>query len=222
MSAEVCILGESLHDTEALCVFFKEVRADVKAVPLRDPISLQRGVSADKLRKWADNLHSTLRARAKIYHVVGVLVHRDADTDDQNGIEAAHLDQDLQKGAAIETRSVIPVQEIEAWWLAYPEALKKCHSDWNIPAAQSKKSVEHISSPKESLQRLTRKHPKNTRGQYTEADSKTLAKIIIDLPGWRKKAPPSLERSLSTMQEIGGSSRTRDAPISVKRRVGDG
>lgn len=123
------VFGESRHDREALAVFVREIRSDAQPKAMATPVTLQRGTEVAKLRSWADSLAGTVRAQMAISNVVGVLVHRDADGPDPGGCLVEELDSQLV-GIPVDARGIVPVQEIEAWWMAYPSALAKVHEKW--------------------------------------------------------------------------------------------
>ncbi|WOQ16223.1 hypothetical protein [Raineyella sp. W15-4] len=167
-------------------------------------------MSAPKMRGWVNAMSDAVKARAASGNrdVIGVLVHRDADTADPVGRLAEELNGQLA-GLPVDARAIVPVQETEAWWLAYPAALAAIRSWWAKAVHDPSGDTERIAGPKELLQRQTRRTTGDSRGQYVESDSRAIAAQIVLLPGWRGswrgQAPPSLERALQAVESVGDS-----------------
>jgi len=72
--------------------------------------------------------------------------------------------------------AVVPVQEIESWWLMYPEATERLRTPWSGTLPTSPRAVDMISGPKEELVRRTAR--KDRRTAYAEADSPDVARLV--------------------------------------------
>lgn len=204
--AEICIFAENAHDADAIGVFVHAVRSDVRTLSMKKPVSLQRGVSIGKISGWADRIGKVLQARGAVagHRVIGALVHRDADAPDPSGRQVIELDREFRSLPA-PVRAVVPVQAIEAWWLAYPKAVEETRASWKGCLDDPPGDTEAIAGPKGRLQRKTRGRAGDSRGQYQESDSPQIARQIVKLPGWQDSAPASLTRAIRAAKAIGQS-----------------
>ncbi|MFA5041745.1 MAG: DUF4276 family protein, partial [Bdellovibrionales bacterium] len=84
--------------------------------------------------------------------------------------------EEILDNVIIKTRAVvIPVEEIEAWLLSDPSALKKAMRLTKLP--KKIHNPETITSPKEYLQKLVRSHSKNKIRVYVNtSDNSQIAK----------------------------------------------
>ena len=108
-----------------------------------------------------------------------------------------------REALAVFVRGIVPVQEIEAWWMAYPSALAKVHEKWQEGTRRTSGDTETVKNPKERLQRLTRRSARDSSGQYKESDSRRIAEEIVKVDGWQRQVPPSLGRAIQAIGEVG-------------------
>lgn len=72
--------------------------------------------------------------------------------------------------------TVVPVEEIESWWLMFPEATERLRTSWSGTLPTSPRTVDMISGPKEELVRRTALNDR--RKAYAEADSPDVARLV--------------------------------------------
>lgn len=122
------------------------------------------------------NLHSVIKSYDK--QVVCVFIHRDADNPDPAAKIARQTEQELRKANIRKAHAVVPVEEIEAWWLLFPLATQKLKASWAGTLSKAATDVDRISNPKEELARRTRRN--NRKKAYTEADSPAVAALVAE------------------------------------------
>ncbi|WP_203960468.1 hypothetical protein [Actinocatenispora thailandica] len=130
------------------------------------------------MRSWVTELDRTIRGyEAGGRQVTAALVHRDADDPDPDGAVAIALSNDLAPlGRA---HPVVPVEEIEAWWFLFPDAVEAVRpSAWRDTIPRRARDVERIRNPKQELQRLTGRRKK---ARYEEAESPRVAEFVRQL-----------------------------------------
>lgn len=183
----ILIFAENPHDSNSIKILLPYLNShlgdhvDISVV--RDPPSLQRSAKAPAKRNWLDRVAGVVNARAATQRVYAVLVHQDSDGPDPSEETAKTLAADLRphfSDPAIQVAGVVPVQELEAWWLLFPAAVKEVRPQaWRAAKFPQAGDTGTIESPKEKLIALTKKvalkHP------YREADSVTIAKNISRL-----------------------------------------
>jgi hypothetical protein len=177
-SATVLLFGENLHESRSiehlLIAVNPGLERRVKAVPR--PVSLTRGAGRESVRDWVGELRRTVRGFTGAGATVqAVLVHRDADGPDPDGVEEAKLAAQI---VGVPAHPVVPVQMTEAWWFLFPEAVESVRpTAWRGKMPRHARNVETIINPKAELARVTgrgNKHP------YTEADSIGIAQAVRD------------------------------------------
>jgi hypothetical protein len=177
----ILVFGESTNDAEAvrrltlgLCP-----TAVGKIKVLRRPPSLQRTASARAVRDHASKVASVVRAQAALTRVTCVLVHSDADGPDPEGQLEQERSQQLLASGVPHAHAVVPAQELEAWWLLFPDATESVIPGWRGSLRSSPGDVDSQRNPKEELIRRTRrKHP---RRPYKESDSADIAARVAEL-----------------------------------------
>lgn len=174
--AVVLVFGESINDAravahliEALC---PSLKGRVRSLPR--PTSLQRSASGTKVAKWLGLLRSAVNAYRQ--PVVCVFVHRDADGPDPLGTVEQTTNAGLRSAGMRYARAVVPVEEIEAWWLLFPAATEALRDSWSGTLSRGARSVDSISDPKRELIRRTGRD--DVRKAYSEADSPSVAERV--------------------------------------------
>src|SRR5262249_42894294 len=147
----------------------------VRALPR--PMSLTRLSGNRAVSRWVEDIQRAVAGYEVARRpVAAVLVHRDADGADPDGLAAAELRSQL---APVSGRPVVPVQAIEAWWFLFPDAVEAVRPvAWRGVMPRTRRDVEMIVRPKNELIRLTGAHPKPA---YSEADSPSIAQKIREI-----------------------------------------
>ena len=81
---------------------------------------------------------------------------------------------------------LIPVQELEAWILADVSAGSKIFNDWNVKEIRN---PENINSPKEYLEKLSKK---GSKPRYSHATHNAKIAMYLDLKKVKRKCPSFL------------------------------
>jgi hypothetical protein len=136
------------------------------------PSSLTRKAGRTAVTPWVEAIRQVVEVHARAGKLVrAVLVHRDADGPDSDGLVAERLRQDLQ---SVPAHPVVPVQMTEAWWFLFPEAVKAVKPiAWKDLRWPKPGDVETMPDPKKRLQALTR-----GRHEYGEGDSPAIAEQV--------------------------------------------
>ena len=108
--------------------------------------------------------------------VVCVFVHRDADGPDPGGQLHRETQKALRHAGIKDAHAVVPVEEIEAWWMLFPDATEQLRRSWRGTLQRAKHDWDTIRDPKEELKRLTRRGDR--RHPYSEADSPSIARHV--------------------------------------------
>ncbi len=199
-SGTVLVFGESINDSASIHKLLIAANAAldgrVKALPR--PISLNRHAKWPAVRNWVDELHRAIRGfEATGQSIAAVVVHRDADGHDPDGRIHTDLARQIAQTGGL---PVVPVQEIEAWWFLFPQAVEAVRPRvWRGKLPRTARDVELIDRPKERLQQLTR-----TTGapEYSEADSPAIAEKIRALRPARVGSSLSYDRLVATARGI--------------------
>ena len=123
-----------------------------------------------------DNLCNVIKANSE--PVGCVFVHRDADGPDPTAELARQTERELQKAHIQQAYAVVPVEEIEAWWLLFASATQKLKASWSGTLSKTVTNVDRISDPKRELTRRTERN--NRKNAYTPADSPAVAKRVAE------------------------------------------
>jgi hypothetical protein len=108
--------------------------------------------------------------------IAAILVHRDADRPDADG--SAHSELTAQLRSMQNAHPVVPVEELEAWWFLFPDAVEAVRPlAWRGCLPRRARDVETIRSPKEELMSLTGKRKLHA---YTESDSVSIAQHVFE------------------------------------------
>jgi hypothetical protein len=175
----VLVFGENRNDSRSIASLAVAANAGlerrVKAVPR--PASLTRGAEPLPVRRWIDELCRMVRAFEESQGpVTAVLVHRDADRSDPDACVEKQLREQIRRVPKAEP--VVPVQELEAWWFLFPDAVEAVNPRaWRQLLPRGTGGVETIGNPKEQLIGYTRRQ----RGGpvYCEVDSVSIAEQIL-------------------------------------------
>lgn len=169
----VLVFGENINDSrsvarliEALC---PELTGRVKA--RNAPPSLQRSASPRAVHAWTDRLADVVRTNRR--PVACVFVHRDSDAPDPAGRLQSETETALRAAGMTDAHAVVPVEEIESWWMLFPDAAEEVRSSWRGLLDRSPADRDAISNPKAALSRRTGRV--NRRDAYSAADSPRVA-----------------------------------------------
>lgn len=174
----VLVFGESLNDAravryliEALCPSLQNrVREQAR------PPSLQKSAGQQPLMRWMSGLRQVVESVSRRTPVACVFVHRDSDGPDPQGRLAAQTEASMRQAGIDNGYAVVPVEEIESWWLMFPEATESLRRSWSGTLPISRRTVDMVSGPKEELARRTAL--KDRRKAYAEADSPDVARLV--------------------------------------------
>ena len=169
----VLVFGENTNDArsvarliEALC---PELQGRVKA--RNAPPSLQRSASPEAVHAWTERVADVVRANRR--PVACVFVHRDSDAPDATGRLQAQTEDALRAVGLTDAHAVVPVQEIESWWMLFPDAAEEVRNSWRGQLDRSPADRDAVQNPKEDLSRRTGRT--NRRDAYSAADSPRVA-----------------------------------------------
>ena len=169
----VLVFGEHTNDSrsvarliEALC---PELQGRVKARSA--PPSLQRSASPRAVHAWTDRIADVVRTNRQ--PVACVFVHRDSDAPDPTGRLQSETEAALRAAGMADAHAVVPVEEIESWWMLFPEAAEEVRSSWRGLLDRSPADRDAVQGPKEALRRRTGRA--NRRDAYSAADSPRVA-----------------------------------------------
>jgi len=178
-STVALVFGESRNDRlaivrliEAIC---PELAGRVRERP--QPVSLNRSASASSVSDWIGRIADVVASHDQ-QSTVCVFVHRDSDEPDPDGKLHRQTEEALRSAGIKGAHAVVPVEEIEAWWMLFPEATEKLRQSWKGALKRANRDWETVSNPKEELKRLTRR--KNSRHPYSEADSPSVARHVAE------------------------------------------
>lgn len=177
----VLVFGENPHDSQSIKILVEhlnpELARDVDVEVRREPPSLTRSAGPVAARSWLEEIGDLVRLEGRRRDIRGVLVHQDADGTDAGGRVSRGLQARLGDAVSMApSHAVVPVQELEGWWFLFPEAVRAVKPGaWRDLVLRSGDTAT-ISSPKEELQRATRKV--SSKHKYKEADSVTIAMEI--------------------------------------------
>lgn len=169
----VLVFGENTNDSrsvarliEALC---PELKGRVKA--RSRPPSLQWSASPRAVHTWTERIADVVRTNRQ--PVACVFVHRDSDAPDPAGRLQTDTEAALRAAGIADAHAVVPVQEIESWWMLFPGAAERVRSSWRGQLDRSRADRDAEPNPKEALSRRTGRV--NRRDAYSAADSPRVA-----------------------------------------------
>ena len=175
-AAVALVFGESHNDRasivrliEALC---PDLEGRVKARP--HPVSLTRSASPRSVSGWIERIADSVSSHGQ--PVVCVFVHRDADGPDPGGQLHRETEAALRHAGITGAHAVVPVEEIEAWWMLFPDATEQLRRSWRGTLKRAERDWDTVRNPKEELRRLTRRGDR--RHAYSEADSLSVARHV--------------------------------------------
>ena len=163
------VFGESRNDRrsithliEALC---PELAGRVRARPF--PVSLQKTASARSVSGWMERVSQVVTSHSQ--PVTCVFVHRDADGPGPAGRLQQATEDALRAVGIPGAHAVVPVEEIEAWWLLFPDATERLRRSWRGTLQRSHRDWDMITDPKGELRRRTARGDR--RHGYSECPS---------------------------------------------------
>ena len=172
------ILGEDRSDAETLTTLVRRLKSD-DSLPVK-----RKGYEGGALllRKGANQLRAFADLGCSRY-----VVCHDSDGPDPTARRQQVLDQVVKPSGVGPCCIVIPVQELEAWILADIAAVTAIMSSWHPTEIGS---PEHITSPKEHLERLSRdarKKPRYSHATHNEQVAKylNLDRVAAKCPSFR-------------------------------------
>jgi hypothetical protein len=189
------VFGENRHDIDSirhLLLHLKpELSGRVKVHPKRPSLTKTAGRAA--VTPWVEAIRQVVEVQTRAGKPArAVLVHRDADGPDPDGLVQQRLRQQLK---SVPADPVVPVQMTEAWWFLFPDAVEAVNPRaWCGVMPRRPRDVEAISGPKKELQRLTRK----ARREYGEGDSPAIAEQVRKL----KLNPVGRSRSFDRFAQL--------------------
>lgn len=195
----ILIFGESRNDSDAVAELVAaanpRLTGRIRALPR--PTSLTRTAGVRPVRRWVDEIAKAIRAHeAARGPVAAVLVHRDADGADPDGLVAAALKDQL---AGFGGHPVVPVHTIEAWWFLFPDAVEAVRPTmWRGCMPRRARDVERIERPKNELMNRT---GASGATAYSEADSPAIARKIRE----HGKAPQGSGASYRRLTDLAGT-----------------
>lgn len=114
----------------------------------------------------------------------GVIRREDSAATDSDGPDdgsfAAERTAQLRDAGFPQAHAVVPVQQIEAWWLLHPAATERVVPKWKGALKRVPGDVDIIKNPKAELIRRTRS--KAASRPYRESDSPAIARAIAASP----------------------------------------
>ena len=175
-AAVALVFGESRNDRRAVAQLIEALcpvlQGRVRVRP--HPMSLQRAASAHAVSGWMERISRAVASHGE--DVICVFVHRDADGPDPDG-QIHRATENLLRAASIRgAHAVVPAEEIEAWWMLFPDATERLRRSWRGTLHRATRDWDTVSNPKEELKRLTRRGDR--RHAYSEADSPSVARHV--------------------------------------------
>lgn len=171
-SLRIGVVAEDETDAKTLRVLVQRLRGREVAVPVRFG-----GGCGEILRKGERYMRDLVRDGCQ-----GLILVRDLDRDSRNGQlndkDACRRQLEAIPGHAGALRHIcIPVEELEAWFWADEQVIRKVGRD---AALKAHASPENLRQPKEALMRLSRAG--GQRPRYATTDNPDLAKDLdLDL-----------------------------------------
>jgi ribosomal protein L7Ae-like RNA K-turn-binding protein len=167
---KIGIIAEDISDYESVKVLISRI-SNIKNLSTEKFLGKGCGKIVRKVNLWAD----TLRKKGC---TILIVVH---DSDENNVTELnSRIEKSLSPCPIRKSLIVIPIQELEAWFLSDPDNLKKSLKLKNIP--KIKKNIETIISPKEYLGDLVLKNSDNEKRYVNTKHNKIISETIsIDL-----------------------------------------
>jgi hypothetical protein len=172
-SPRVGIIAEDESDVDAAKVLIRRISG-------KENISVKRfvGKGCGRIKRKSLSWANTLKSKGCKYLI---LIH-DLDRKDINELRAG-----LESAISISPISpyliCIPVEEMESWWLADPDAIRKALKLRKAPKV--KDQPQSITSPKEHIGDLVRKCSNNTKIYLNTEHNKTIA-MHLDICKARK------------------------------------
>lgn len=172
----VLVFGENTNDSRSVARLIEALCPDLKGrVKARSaPPSLQRSASPRAVHTWTERIADVVRTNRQ--PVACVFVHRDSDAPDPAGRFQKATETALRSAGIADAHAVVPVEEIESWWMLFPEAAERVRSSWRGQLDRSQADRDAEPSPKEALSRRTGRV--NRRDAYSAADSPRVAERV--------------------------------------------
>ena len=180
----VLVFGESPNDRRAVKLLVEGLRSDLAGLveERREPLVLIKKALPKKARSNAEKIAGIARAEAKTRRLIAVLAHEDCDALEPEHVQIAEkLERELADAGCPDPMAVAPAWEIEAWWLAFPEAVGKVVRGWRDPDDWLGKHVGVVKDAKEELRRAVRPRArhKSPPREYEERDSIAIAQNVV-------------------------------------------
>lgn len=181
----VLVFGESEHDRRAIRHLVEGLRPDlVGAVETRhQPLVLLKKATPEKARDNAHRIADLVRQEMATRTVLAVLAHEDCDAVEPAHLAvAARIETELENACCpAKAIAVAPAWEIEAWWMAFPEAVGKVVKGWREPDDWIGRNVGTVTDAKERLAHAVQPRPKlpSPPRAYEEHDSIAIAANMV-------------------------------------------
>jgi hypothetical protein len=174
------IFAENKNDADSIAHLSKAIWAQIPTPRYRrHPLVLIRDKQqAEDRKKNAADILGVVKAEQVLNDVCFVFAHKDCDA-----VEPAHVAQAKAMKVALAAQGlanvvpVAPAWETETWWFMWPDAVAAVNAKWT----RLKRKGNHgmITDAKETLRRDLRNA--NTRRDYQESDSPTIAANVLSL-----------------------------------------
>jgi hypothetical protein len=172
-SKKIGIIAEDESDIKTIKILIERIKN--RKFPVSSKIGHGCGKLMRKCGEWADMLYAD---DCKVL----IVVH-DSDGNSAKSIHNA-IHTKIKSCSIDKVLICIPIQEIEAWLLGDPSAIKKAFKLSTISVIR--KNPESIDSPKETLEKIVRMSSKNSR-QYIHTDHNHKIALLINIDEVKRK-----------------------------------
>lgn len=133
----VLVFAESPNDSNSIKIlvehFAAELHGRLSIETRKDPPSLTGAADRKAVQTWLEKVTKLVRTETNLRDVHAILVHRDADYLDSEHQEEQRLREQLREHLASyvpteRLHPIVPVQELESWWLLFPDACSRTRS----------------------------------------------------------------------------------------------
>lgn len=182
----VLVFGESENDRRAIQHLVVALRPDLEGAvePRRSPLVLIKGALPKKQKSNAAEIASIAKLEQRTRSVRAVLAHQDCDAVEPAQVSVSHAIESALSSAGCPGAviAVTPAWEVEAWWMVFPEAVKKVCQAWREPRNWVGKDVGKVTNAKEKLAQAvqTGGAAAKTKREYRESDSIDIAQNIAN------------------------------------------
>ncbi len=172
----VGVIAEDHSDVDVIFALLSRINSRVRYSKLRFA-AFGCGRLRNKLSSWAENLAQRGCNRLIVVH--------DLDRNEHPTL-LADLTQRISDAGISRKIVVIPIEELEAWFFADPNAIRSVFALKKTPSAVA--NPERVTSPKESLARLVYSSSNRERRYLNTKHNEALAKVI-DLTQLKSRCP---------------------------------